>query len=91
MSNLIFVSNLPHDATESQIRDHFSPIGRVVSVLLKVDRKGRSRCFCFVDMENAEEAISSNDGKELGGRKLRVHKAHELEVPRPHFTRRFRR
>jgi RNA recognition motif-containing protein len=84
----IFVSNLPFDATEEQIKDHFQQLGAVRSAkIVTHGKRHRSRCFGFVEMENAENAIAELNGKELGGRPLRVNKAWDREsLPhqRPH-------
>ena len=71
----IFVSNLPHDATRDEIKAHFSSAGQVHSINLITDRKGRSRCFGFITIENPEEAIALLNQKEFQERKLRVTRA----------------
>ena len=71
----LFIGNLPHDATESQIREYFSTAGQVHSVKLITDRKGRSRCFGFIHIYNPEEVITIFNQKEFQGRKLRVTRA----------------
>jgi len=74
----IYVGNLSWSATEEDIRDFFSAFGEVHSVAIITDRDtGRSRGFGFVEMDDeaAREAISKADGKELGGRALRVNEA----------------
>jgi RNA recognition motif-containing protein len=87
----IFVKNLPFDSTETAIRDHFAQFGAVSSVTMKLDQRGRFRCFCFIMMENADEAVSHSEKTALGGRMLQVSKAHQLETPRPRFERHSRR
>jgi hypothetical protein len=87
----IFVSNLPNDATSEDIKKHFEKSGNVLSVNLKLDRRGRSRCFCFILMDNADQALSGNGVSEMSGRKLHIAKAHQIEPQRPYFERRFRR
>jgi RNA recognition motif-containing protein len=86
----LFVGNLPFDTTEVQIRDHFKPIGEVHSVQLMTDRKGRSRCFGFILIENPEEAVAELNEKEFRGRKLRVTRAIPNTPFRPQHSR-FRR
>jgi RNA recognition motif-containing protein len=87
----IFVSNLPHDATEEQLKEHFQQHGAVrAAKIITNGKRHRSRCFGFVDMENAEKAIAELNGKEFGGRPLRVNKAWDREsLPssRPHRDR----
>ena len=91
MLEQIFVNNLPFDTTEEAIRNHFARFGTVSSITMQLDRKGRFRCFCFIVMENADEAVAHDGKTELGGRKLHVTKAHQLETPRPRFERHPRR
>ncbi|MCX7725686.1 MAG: RNA-binding protein [Chitinispirillaceae bacterium] len=60
------------------MKGYFSPIGEVLSVKIITDRdSGRSRGFCFVEMQNAEAAISELNGKEINGRKITVSQARE--------------
>lgn len=81
MSNRLYVGNLPYHATEDLIQQHFATSGEVSSVHLMLDRhSGQSRGFCFVEMASpaaAQKAISDLNGKELGGRALRVDVAEE--------------
>ena len=75
----LFVGNLPFTATEEQLREHFSPAGKVIKVRIMTDRDtGRPRGFAFVEMETAEQAeqaIRGLDQTVLGGRLLRVDQA----------------
>lgn len=78
MKNL-YVGNLPHSTTESQLRTTFEAVGAVERVTIVTDRDtGRSRGFGFVEMTNANEAdqaISALNGTELGGRRLTINEA----------------
>ena len=81
----IYVGNLPFTATEDEVRALFEPFGEVQSVKLVNDREtGRPRGFGFVEMDenNAEEAITELNGREMNGRALRINKAQERR-PRP--------
>lgn len=75
----IFVGNLPHSATEADIRSLFSRFGRVSSVQIKTDSAtNRPRGFAFVSMpslEDAEEAIAHLSRFPLNGRPLTVNEA----------------
>ena len=82
----IFVGNLPHSATEEEIKVHFSSAGQVHSINLITDRKGRSRCFGFITIDNPEEAVALLNQKEFQERKLRVSSA----VPKTDFRPRHR-
>ena len=87
----IYVGNLPFSATEEEIRDLFSPFGTVHGVKLVSDRDtGRPRGFGFVEMDEAAaaSAISALNGKEMGGRSLRINEARERErAPRQQRNR----
>ncbi len=74
----IYVGNLPYSATEDELRETFGEHGTVESVSLITDREtGRPRGFGFVEMDDdgATAAISALDGKDMGGRSLRVNEA----------------
>jgi cold-inducible RNA-binding protein len=76
----IYVGNLPFTATEDQVRALFAPHGTVESVSLPNDREtGRPRGFGFVEMSSADaaRAIQAVNGKDLGGRPLRVNEAQD--------------
>jgi RNA recognition motif-containing protein len=81
MSNRLYVGNLPFHATEDLIQKAFAESGDVVSVNLVLDRvSGQSRGFGFVEMATpaaAQKAITDMNGKDLGGRPLRVDIAEE--------------
>jgi cold-inducible RNA-binding protein len=78
MKNL-FVGNMSFQTSESELRALFEPFGQVTRVHIAMDREtGRARGFAFVEMNNDEEAakaIAALDGKEVGGRNLKVNEA----------------
>ena len=81
----IYVGNLPFSASEEEIRSKFEQFGTVQSVKLISDREtGRPRGFGFVEMDSgaAQKAIQELNGKDMGGRPLRVNEAQERQ-PRP--------
>jgi RNA recognition motif-containing protein len=74
----IYVGNLPFSATEDEVKGLFATHGDIESVSLITDREtGRPRGFGFVEMSpaDADAAIAALDGKEMGGRHLRVNEA----------------
>jgi cold-inducible RNA-binding protein len=82
MGTRLYVGNLPFDVDESQLRPLFQEGGReVTEVKMITDREtGRPRGFAFVEMASqadAQAAISSLNGRELGGRALTVNEARE--------------
>jgi len=78
MKNL-FVANLSFQTTDSELAALFKGFGQVTRVHIAMDRvTGRARGFGFVEMSNDDEAakaITGLDGKEVGGRKLKVNEA----------------
>jgi RNA recognition motif-containing protein len=79
----IYVGNLSYGMTESELRDAFAVFGEVSSAKILIDREtGRSRGFGFVEMPNqseAETAVTQLNGKDLGGRALRINEARPRE------------
>ena len=76
----IYVGNLPFSADESQVRALFEQHGTVESVSLINDREtGRPRGFGFVEMSSADaaRAIQALNGKDMGGRPLKVNEAQD--------------
>ncbi len=80
----IYVGNLSYSLDESELREAFAAFGEVSSVKVLMDREtGRSRGFGFVEMPNqdeAEAAVAEINGKEVGGRALRVNEARPREA-----------
>ena len=78
MKNL-FVGNMSFQTTDADLRALFEPFGQITRVHIAMDREtGRARGFAFVEMANDEEAakaIAGLDGKEVGGRNLKVNEA----------------
>jgi len=82
----IYVGNLPFSAKEDEIRDLFGTYGEVQMVKFVMDREtGRFRGFGFVEMNDSDalEAIQALNGKEVGGRALKVNEAQEREARPP--------
>ncbi len=83
----IYVGNLSFQTTEAELRDAFAVHGTVESARLVTDKfTGQPRGFGFVEMPDegqARAAIAALDGKELGGRALRVNEAQ----PKPEGSR----
>jgi RNA recognition motif-containing protein len=80
LAKKLYVGNLPFSATEDDVRQLFERHGTVSSVSLINDREtGRPRGFGFVEMDDAgaTAAIAALDGKDYGGRSLRVNEAHD--------------
>lgn len=65
--------------TEAELEAEFEKFGSVKSVKIIKDRDtNRSKGFAFVDMNDqsaGSEAIEALNGKEIGGRTLRINEA----------------
>lgn len=73
MPTKLFVGNLSFSSTEDSVRELFSKYGEVSSVNIPTDKMtGKSRGFCFVEMENAENAIAELNNYLFEGRNLKV-------------------
>jgi RNA recognition motif-containing protein len=82
MSKKLYVGNLSWTSTEDEVRAAFAEYGEVTSVNLIEDREtGRPRGFGFVEMDEngAREAIQALDGKDFGGRNIKVNEAKARE------------
>ena len=79
----IFVGNLSRDVSEDDLRTAFQSFGEISKVSIIKDKfSNEPRGFGFVEMpkkEEAEAAIRSLNGKELGGKSITVNEAR----PRP--------
>jgi RNA recognition motif-containing protein len=79
MAQKLFIGGLAFSTSTERLRETFAAAGRVESAAVVTDRDtGRSRGFGFVEMstaDEAEQAISQFNGKDLDGRQIRVEKA----------------
>jgi RNA recognition motif-containing protein len=78
----IYVGNMPFSMNDSQTRDLFEEFGNVDSVNVITDREtGRPRGFAFIEMpdEEAREAISALNEREVDGRRLNISEARPRE------------
>jgi RNA recognition motif-containing protein len=75
----LFVGNMSFQTSEAELRELFAPFGQVTRVHMAMDREtGRARGFAFIEMPNDAEAaaaMTALDGKEVGGRNLKVNEA----------------
>src|SRR5881394_429474 len=83
MATKLYVGNLAFQTTSQELQELFAQAGTVESASVVEDRDtGRSRGFAFVEMSTKEEAAAAIDqfnGKELGGRALKVNEAKPRE------------
>jgi RNA recognition motif-containing protein len=83
MSTKLYVGNISFNTSNQDLEQMFGEVGTVLSSNIIEDREtGRSRGFAFVEMssnEEAQNAISSLNGKEIDGRELLVNEAKPRE------------
>jgi len=80
MANKLFVGNLPHSVTDSDLSDFVVGAGfQIASAVVIRDKfTGQSRGFGFVELaesENMQQAIERLNGQALEGRRLTVNEA----------------
>ncbi|XP_004962982.1 polyadenylate-binding protein, cytoplasmic and nuclear isoform X2 [Setaria italica] len=71
----VFVGGLPRSATESTLREVFSPCGEIVDVRIMKDQNGLPKGYAFVRFakrEYANTAKRQKNGMELQGKRLVV-------------------
>lgn len=78
--NKLYVGNFPYTVDEAQLREIFSAYGVIEDLALIMDRDtGRPKGFAFITFaaqQSAEKALEQN-GKDVGGRALKVNMATE--------------
>jgi len=83
MSTKLYVGNLTFQTSSAELQELFAACGTVESASVVEDRDtGRSRGFGFVEMstkEEADAAIAQLNGKDVGGRALKVNEAKPRE------------
>jgi RNA recognition motif-containing protein len=78
----LYVGNLPFSANEDAVRALFAEYGAVQALSLVNDRQtGTPRGFGFVKMssDDATKAMQGLNGKDFGGRPMKVNEAQERE------------
>ena len=79
----IYVGNLAFSVTESDLQSAFEAHGKVDSARIITDKHtGNSKGFGFVEMSNNDEAkaaMAELNGKEVGGRDMKVNEAKPRE------------
>ena len=82
MAKRLYVGGLPYETTDDELKELFSEAGAVESAKVVTDKySGRSRGFGFVEMSNDEEAdkaVSSMNGKQIGERTITVNEARPM-------------
>lgn len=81
--NKLFVGNLAFTMNEADLQETFGAHGEITDISIPVDRDTRkSKGFGFITFktsEGAQAALKNLDGKDFGGRNLRVSIANSKE------------
>lgn len=76
--NNVFVKNLAESTTDEDLKKSFGEYGTITSAVVMRDGDGKSKCFGFVNFENADDAAKAVDalnGKKFDDREWYVGKA----------------
>ncbi|MDN5850077.1 MAG: RNA-binding protein [Nitrococcus sp.] len=80
--NKLYVGNFPYSVDEAQLRTVFSVYGEISELAMIMDRDtGRPKGFAFITFSSqqaAEKALEQN-GRDLGGRPMKVNMAMERD------------
>ncbi|ERN16610.1 polyadenylate-binding protein 2 [Amborella trichopoda] len=66
--NNVYVKNLSESTTEEDLKTIFGEYGTITSVVVMRESDGKSKCFGFVNFENADDAARAVEG--LNGKKF---------------------
>ena len=79
MGRKVYVGNMSYETSQADLEQMFGEHGTVESAQIIMDRDtGRSKGFGFIEMssdDEAQAAITALDGKDSGGRALKVNEA----------------
>ncbi|TKY59064.1 Polyadenylate-binding protein 8 [Spatholobus suberectus] len=88
--NNVFVKNLSESTTDDELKNIFGEFGAITSAVVMRDGDGKSKCFGFVNFENADDAaraVEAVNGKQFDDKEWYVGKAqkksereHELKL-----------
>ncbi|CAN1323978.1 Polyadenylate-binding protein 2 [Linum perenne] len=76
--NNVFVKNLSESTTDEDLKNVFGEYGSITSAVVMRDGDGKSRCFGFVNFENADDAakaVEALNGKKIDDKEWFVGKA----------------
>ncbi|KAJ8763474.1 hypothetical protein K2173_002357 [Erythroxylum novogranatense] len=76
--NNVFIKNLSEATTEDELKKTFGEFGAITSAVVMRDVDGKSKCFGFVNFENADDAaraVEALNGKKFDDKEWYVGKA----------------
>merc|ERR1712216_420005 len=84
----LYIGNLPWTMSAHDVAENFESFGEITNAHLPRDPEGRSRGFAFVTFASAEDASAACDewdGREFGGRQIKVRVATPRAALKPVF------
>ncbi|KAF8088829.1 hypothetical protein N665_0529s0025 [Sinapis alba] len=88
----VYVKNLSETTTDDELKTSFGQYGSISSAVVMRDGDGRSRCFGFVNFENAEDAaraVEALNGKKFDDKEWYVGKAQKKSERELELSRRY--
>nr|XP_016487435.1 PREDICTED: polyadenylate-binding protein 2-like [Nicotiana tabacum] len=76
--NNVYVKNLAESTTDEELKKTFGEFGNITSAVVMRDADGKSKCFGFVNFENADDAakaVEALNGKKFDDKEWYVGKA----------------
>ncbi|KAL7262194.1 hypothetical protein ACSBR1_000550 [Camellia fascicularis] len=76
--NNVFVKNLSESTTDEDLKNTFGEYGTITSAVVMRDGEGKSKCFGFINFENADDAakaVEALNGKKVDDKEWYVGKA----------------
>ncbi|KAL3634166.1 poly(A) binding protein Pab2 [Castilleja foliolosa] len=90
--NNVFVKNLAESITDDDLKNVFAEYGPITSSVVMRDADGKSRCFGFVNFENADDAakaVEALNGKKFDDKEWFVGKAQKKSEREQELKSRF--
>ncbi|CAA2965388.1 polyadenylate-binding 2-like [Olea europaea subsp. europaea] len=90
--NNIYVKNLAESTTDDDLKKIFGEYGAITSAVVMRDADGKSKCFGFVNMENADDAaqaVEALNGNKFGDEEWYVGKAQKKSEREQELKSRF--
>ena len=88
----VYVKNLSETVTDDELKEMFGKYGTITSAVVMRDTDGKSRCFGFVNFENADDAaqaVQELNGKVFNEKELYVGRAQKKSEREMELKRRF--
>ncbi|KAG4401999.1 hypothetical protein GLYMA_02G103900v4 [Glycine max] len=90
--NNVFVKNLSESTTDDELKNVFGEFGTITSAVVMRDGDGKSKCFGFVNFENADDAaraVEALNGKKFDDKEWYVGKAQKKSERENELKQRF--